>query len=369
MRQTILIFLLLPIQVFCQVNLSGTVKDMETNLPVEFATVYVNNTSVGTLCDSLGRFRLANVPVSGEIVASHVGYEPQNISLKEGQNAILDIFLSPRKRELKGIDVRDKNLREKNIEHFKKSFLGDDYWGKRASVENDSVLFFGLSESIGEKLENRETGKKSARTFTVRAIGPLKIGLPLLGYELYADLVNYTELYQPNTDKYLISSLGYYYFKPDTASPLPKQNRFRKNRQKVYYNSIQHFCRSFYEKKLKENGYMVLEDFPTENQVLQKLKEFRIDSCLQYSGEELKIIGLKGKSFLIEYYDNLRGEPIDLTKGKGINYPVYSGVYFMEDTCSIRKDGTIPDNSIVFGPFIGTKRIGARLPGNYKLGE
>jgi hypothetical protein len=369
MRQTILIFLLLPIQVFCQVHLSGTVKDKATNLPVEFATVYVNNTSVGTLCDSLGRFRLANVPVSGEIVASHIGYEPQNISLKEGQNAILDIFLSPRKRELKGIGVRDKNLREKNIEHFKKSFLGDDYWGKRASVENDSVLFFEVVDVSGGNPTTGETGKNGVHTFTVRATGPLKIGLPLLGYELYADLVNFTELYQPNTDKYLISSLGYYYFKPDTASPLPKQNRFRKNRQKVYYNSIQHFCRSLFEQKLKENGYLVLEESTNDQATITRLKEFKIYGCCQYSGEELKLAGLKGKSFLIEYYDNLKGEPIDLTQGKGVYSPVYSGIYFMEDTCSVRKDGTIPGNSIVFAPFIGSKRVGAMLPGNYIPGE
>jgi hypothetical protein len=43
-----------------------------------------------------------------------------------------------------------------------------------------------------------------------------------------------------------------------------------------------------------------------------------------------------------------------------------SRIYFLKDTCIIRADGSRPDNSIMFGPKIGDKRIGAMLPDDFQ---
>ena len=58
------IFLLLfAVRVLAQTTITGTVSDAKTNEPLPFATVYVAGTTQGTLTDSTGRFRLANLPV------------------------------------------------------------------------------------------------------------------------------------------------------------------------------------------------------------------------------------------------------------------------------------------------------------------
>jgi hypothetical protein len=141
---------------------------------------------------------------------------------------------------------------------------------------------------------------------------------------------------------------------------------YSENRLKVYYNSDLHFCRSLFKQKLNENGYRVLESYKPSD--TEKLTEQKILSHMFYSGNELKIAGLKGDMFYIHFYDNIKGEPIDLSAKYG-NYYTQSTIYFTEDTCIIRENGTLPDNSIVFGISMGEKRVGAMLPGNYIPGE
>jgi hypothetical protein len=70
--------------------------------------------------------------------------------------------------------------------------------------------------------------------------------------------------------------------------------------------------------------------------------------------------------FYINYYSDFRDFPIDMSKTTFYDQSNYSEIYFLHDTCVIRKDGTRPENSIVFGPGIGRKRVGAILPNNYE---
>lgn len=79
----ILMVLLAPITLFSQSNASdamlfGDVKIKGTNKHIPYATIHVKGTSIGTVADATGHFKLAHLPVGKQtIVAQFVGYKSQ----------------------------------------------------------------------------------------------------------------------------------------------------------------------------------------------------------------------------------------------------------------------------------------------------
>lgn len=197
------------------------------------------------------------------------------------------------------------------------------------------------------------------------------VHLPLLGYKLHINLIHYTELQTGNDNEYRFHILGYFYFQPEENVSKRKTNRFQKKRLEAYYNSDRHFCRSLFSGQLKENGYEVLSSILNPETLWYDFNEFDFDKHLIRSSNEAKIIGLKNKSYLIKYFEKFN-QPVSLITRDGIERPfsretmVVSKIYFLKDTCTIRADGSRPDNSIMFGPKIGNKRVGAMLPYDFR---
>ncbi len=376
MRPLGLVLLLFPLQVVSQIKITGTVFETESNHPVMYATVYVNGTTIGTITNPAGEFSLENVVPPCEIVISHVSYTAQIIEIKQNADTELHIKLKPAEVELGVVDVKDKNLREANLIHFKKRFLGTDYWGKNAFIENDSVLVFRREKVVDNNevvLESEILSPDSnSILFTVNSKGPLLVNLPLLGYKLHINLIHYKELQTGNEDMYRFHILGYFYFQPEVESSKRKTNRYRKKQLEAWYNSDRHFCHSFFHNQLKKNGFLVFEiSNPEEGKI--EFKNFELDNYTVRDNKEIKIIGLKNKILFIQYVEYFN-KPVDLIKREKDKTPhspnmISSKIYFLKDTCTIRADGSRPDNSIMFGPAIGNKRVGAMLPYDFQPGN
>lgn len=374
LKPSFLLFLLIPLEVISQINIAGIVNETKSNKPVMYATVYVNGTTVGTITNPEGRFSLKNVVPPFEIVISHISYDTEIIDLKQNVDTFLQINLYPRDVELGVIEVKDKNLREENLNHFKKRFLGDDFWGRNAFIENDSVLVFH-NEKVTDGEDHRfDSGFLPSDSifnlFNVNSKGPLLVHLPLLGYKMHINLIHYTELQAGYDNEYRFHLLGYFFFQPEENATKRTTNRFEKKRLEAYYNSDRHFCRSLFIDQLKENGYEVLSSVFNPETQWYDFNEFNLDLHLIRSGNEAKIVGLKNKSFLIKYFQKFN-RPVNLITRDGIERPFsqetmeISKIYFLKDTCTIRSDGSRPDNSIMFGPKIGNKRVGAILPNDF----
>src|SRR5882724_4047336 len=93
---------------FSQKTIKGKVIIEETGKPLASVSVYLNNTSKGTVTDEQGIFRISNVPEGKfRLVASYVGYET-NVKLINTRDLPEEIILSlkPKPIDLKGIDVK-----------------------------------------------------------------------------------------------------------------------------------------------------------------------------------------------------------------------------------------------------------------------
>ena len=271
------ILCLIPSTLFGQSTIRGIVVDSLTQEALPSATVYLNGTTHGTTTDNDGRFELKDVSFPTTIIFSFVGYEPKALDLAR-YPGYLTITLTANSL-LPEIEISGKVNRtnKKDLKFFKDMFLGDDLWGNRATIMNEEALLFHktteTSYEIRKLIRNSynihtintgvierheeyfDTVKVNKTVFNAWASEPLIIDLPLLGYELYVDLVKFTvEEYKNQTH---CDMLGYFYYKPYENVRKRKTGSFEENRKKAYWGSSQHFLRSLFENRLSENGYIL----------------------------------------------------------------------------------------------------------------
>jgi TonB-dependent starch-binding outer membrane protein SusC len=88
-RLQVLICLFAPLWVFAQVNVSGTVVDSREN-PVQFASVKLKNTNLGTTTDANGKFSLTLPGKGGLLEISYIGFKAQTVSVN---NSLSDLIV------------------------------------------------------------------------------------------------------------------------------------------------------------------------------------------------------------------------------------------------------------------------------------
>ncbi|MDO5974740.1 TonB-dependent receptor [Flavivirga jejuensis] len=82
------LLLFMPAMIFSQ-QVSGTVTDGETNLPLAGANIIIKGTSTGTISDFDGNFTLNTEGFPVTLVASSVGYETQEVTVSSSQKVII----------------------------------------------------------------------------------------------------------------------------------------------------------------------------------------------------------------------------------------------------------------------------------------
>ena len=334
-------FSFFPVLVFGQDVMIGTVLDSLTREPLPYATVYINGTPKGTITDSVGFYELKNINYPADLVISYVGYKTQVHHLTTNPGYLLVELKTM--GNLPEVVITDYSERERIMQFFKKMFLGQDFWAEHATIRDEDVLMFQIE---GSKIH-------------AWATEPIIIDMPLLGYELYLDLVSFEVEHVDNADK--CNLLGYYYYKlnnPDNKSEIKK---IIKNRQKVFYNSSQHFLMSLYENKLEENGYRVTLD--NSNDLMGRGEPIDLSRYIKRIGNDMmQVHGLKNKSIMIEYYSK-KDAPMNLKKSdKRPDDISISVITFLKENCTFTKDGIVQDNSIQFKYDMAKKRVAASLP-------
>lgn len=108
-RYSILIlFALALLQAVSQVNISGRVTDRE-NSPIEFATVRVGGTALGTTTGLEGRYSLSVAPRDTiEVIFSCIGYKEEKRTLVKAEGDVtLNVKLASKSLELSEVEVTD----------------------------------------------------------------------------------------------------------------------------------------------------------------------------------------------------------------------------------------------------------------------
>jgi len=112
------------------ITVAGQVRDSSTGTPLQFANVFVNNSTINTVTDAQGKYSLSGIsPGTYELVVSYVGYITLNrkIELQSANNPIVDFRLEPKEDDLEEIDVTSRMDKKwgKQLKRFEKVFIGN----------------------------------------------------------------------------------------------------------------------------------------------------------------------------------------------------------------------------------------------------
>ncbi len=399
MKTILLVFCtFLCITICAQNTLNGIVLSDKDQKPVEAASVYINGSTQGTYTDVHGAFTINDVPISCQLIVSHVSYNLKVIMIDKSMSEKLIIHLGEKTRQLTAIAVSGESRRKQNIEEFKTVFLGNDQWGKHAVLKADSgLVFLHRTDTLFRKpiksdslllQYNKTLGQdygwtkdsaavtQAVQKFCVRTSSPVTIGLPLLGYDVVVDIDNFTlsTLNKQKMREYYI----YSHFIPRQPTSEQDKSDIEKNRREVYFNSSRHFCKALFNNELKENGYLIsFGTFANDYTKPQFRHYIDISPYIFHKSDgEIMVVGLKGKTLVISYFNRYKNGPVNLSAVKNKDgslrtpWEYYSPenksyITFNSDTCIINRNGTIAENNIVFSGKMATKCGGALLPEDY----
>jgi hypothetical protein len=231
----IIICIFLSVNVWGQATIKGRVIQADSDAPLAGASVYLNNTSIGTTTNEAGDFILLKA-ISGELIISSIGYE--RVIYRLDPDSLMNnplLFKLKRKQSmLRDILVLSDASRKRYLHLFLENFLGLTEEADRSSILNLNSLEF--------------SGTNDKNSFIAYSDTPLTIINRKLGYRIRFDLVEF----------YLNEKSGQTFFYGFTRyEELGDKNRWLVNRRKAYYGSSLHFLRSLIHNNLEQENYAI----------------------------------------------------------------------------------------------------------------
>lgn len=285
-----LLFCLLFCTISAQVRISGKVYD-EIDEPLAGASVYINNTTIGTSTNFEGEFILEIPKGRYNLVISYIGYESIREKIDDNTNHTSLIFrLKPKRTLLDEVVIRKNKIsglkRREYLQLFRYHFLGDSRMARTCKIENRDAIEFDF-DSV-------------TRTLEVSAKEPLRIINNGLGYNITYDLVNF----ELTLDK--VNYVGNVRYEEQKGSMRDKLKWF-KNRQAAFKGSSSHFLKSIQENKVEKEGFLVDLIDRKHNPKHPSLKEIQQAKDIYQKRREGKerdyLLSKKGE---LDYYEAIR---------------------------------------------------------------
>lgn len=225
-------------------SVNGKVIDEDTGSPVELASVFIANTTLGTYSNEKGEFMLT-FPKEGvlNLVVSHVSYHPFSININSYKDTItLFIKLKVRVYALSDVQVSQQDpYKSIRFQLFNNLLLGQS---KNASA--CKILNPGMLHLTG----NNPNYPIEELNMVVRSDSTVLIKNEALGYNIEYNL----DYFDISAGK--ITFYGYPLFRNLTVNAR-KSKQVEKKRQAAYEGSKLHFFRSLYAHRLEEEGFEI----------------------------------------------------------------------------------------------------------------
>lgn len=171
---SLIIYFLIPTQSVAQnkCRISGTVTNLSTGKPINYANVFLNGTTFGSTSNEYGQYKIVNIPSgSYEILATFMGYKSVyvNVQIIGAGKKIINFKLEPKVLKGEAISISSTIPKEwlKNLEFFKKLFFGKGEYSEQCSLTNPEVLDFKYKKFKGDF----EASNQSEAFFLNNALG------------------------------------------------------------------------------------------------------------------------------------------------------------------------------------------------------
>jgi hypothetical protein len=223
--------------IYSQTLIKGKITSSKGEV-LEGASVYLNNTTIGTITNNKGEFQLKINEGNYDLVISFLGYKTKQTSINTNTLVhFLNFKMNPETNILDEVVLRKTKYDadwKYNLSRFKQAFLGRTQLAEQCEILNPKSIHF-YYDSKANKL-------------TAFAKEPLRIKHKGLGYLINYDLIDF-EL----KNKQLFFS-GYARYQNLRKSI---RNKWKRNRLIAFNGSKMHFLRSLLSQKVKEEGFVV----------------------------------------------------------------------------------------------------------------
>ena len=333
LKWKIFLFFLTFITVSFSQEVKGIVIDGVTNKPIQGASVYFDNTTIGTSSNKKGEFVLKyDASIETPLVVTFIGYEMRSFKKSLlGKN--MKIYLSEARQVLGEVmlSYKDPWSRDFKLKEFLRHYLGESFNAKASRILNTEDLILRYSK----------TGKR----LIARAKKPILIENDNLKYLITVKLnhfeVNYT--YVSDNKKELKTDYVYYagsnFFK--STEDIPSKTTLN-NRKAVYKGSVLHFMRALAKENLNQEGFKIYRNKTLINpkRYITVIKDSKSKGVVVKLKDKLNIFYKEGtlstlESFVDEFYIDAYGNHF-------------------------------PPDKIRFDGELGLQRMGEALPMNYR---
>lgn len=223
--------------------IDGIILD-KSGQPLQGASVFCQNTTIGTLSRADGSFHL-RLPNGGyDLIVSYTSYETQSIRIGKDHNPADTLKIQ--------LKEQDKSLEQAVVTG---SAEVADGWSKYGQFFFDN--FVGTTPNAAQcTLDNKEVLKfyfyKKRNKLRIKATEPLIVTNNALGYRIKYQLDSFVYDYTGNVGSYT----GYPLFETLDGSP-DQQQTWKQNRLFSYSGSRLHFIRSWYDSTLNDEGFVL----------------------------------------------------------------------------------------------------------------
>ena len=228
----------------------GTILDDSNHYIINFASIYISGTNIGTNSNQNGIFELdlmnhGSLPLT----ISALGYYSVTLTDFSADKPLI-VYLKPKMFELNEVVVFAKSLskeKKTNFRLFRNEFLGITDNAHKCIIMNENDLIFNNTSAND--------------TLKVIATKPIIIVNNGLGYKI----TYYLDKFEYYKDSRSFLYKGNCVFNEDLTDKLTEKRYFEKKRKSAYLGSRNHFFSSLWTNSLKSNGFLIMN---SEDKVL-----------------------------------------------------------------------------------------------------
>ena len=308
---------------------SGKVIDAESRLPLMGASVFAQNTTLGTVTNAEGAFRLL-LPGGGYTIAvTFTGYETENVRVNYSfmQNDSLVIEMRPQVQSMEEVSIaftnEVRNGWEKYGAFFTDNFIGKSSFAKHCVIKNPEALKFYFSKR-----------KNQLKVITAE---PLIVENFALGYTIQFAIDSFTNDYNTNTSLFIIHPLF-----TEMEGTDEQVKEWEINRMIAYKGSLLHFMRSLYDQRLQPEGFE-LQFIVKNNGTEYPIPLQNVYGALNFRKDD--------SSGVVEFRPNQRDMALIFYKGKP------EAAYLANDS-TIKKDFQLSTLTFPNGEYVNVERNG-----------
>ena len=337
--------------VLCQ-TLTGIVYD-ENNNVMPGVSVYLNGTTIGTITDKYGRYKI--VPenkINTELIISFLGY--QTVIIKNPfDKSDYHIQLKPKILELPEVVVHaGKFSRDQMLKIFRKQFLWTTKAGKSCKIKNEDDILLKYDYKT--------------KTLTASSEKPLIIENPFLGYLIDFNLVDFNTKFQRK--RIITRNVLTNFFSGTTLfKDIGNNDESILNRRKITYTgSSMHFFRNLYANMWSTDEFLLYKSnrYILYSNAINPDDYFNISDTLGMK----KIIVLKNNESKTGNKSKNSEDPFFCSLFILYDHKELSNIIFQAKTLFVDKFGNYtPLDRIVFRGALANQGVGDWLPIDFKL--